>query len=120
MGGTFKGVNLYDLFLSTVNTDDVTSVTFFGDGRKPEAGTPRKPKEFRDEHYEQRRRLARARATLLQRHIGNRAMPRLSTRRCWWPQRQRSTRGPPRWRQCRRLSAPTPRRASAENLRSQG
>ncbi|MDP9293868.1 MAG: hypothetical protein M3O90_05480 [Actinomycetota bacterium] len=74
VGGTFKGVNLYDLFLSTVDTDTVTPVTFFGDGRKPEAGTPRQPKEFSDEHYEQRRHLARTRARLLQRHIGNRAM----------------------------------------------
>jgi hypothetical protein len=78
VGGTFKGVNLFDLFLTMVNTDLVTSVTFSGDG-KPEAGTPRtpqKPKEFSDEHYEQPRHLARMQAKLLQRHVGNRALAR--------------------------------------------
>jgi hypothetical protein len=74
VGGTFQGVNLYDYFLSSVNSDDISSVTFFGDGRKPEPGQARKPKEFSDEHYEQRRHLGRRRATLLQRQIGNRAM----------------------------------------------
>jgi murein DD-endopeptidase MepM/ murein hydrolase activator NlpD len=77
--GTFTGLNLFDLFLTLMNTDSVASVTLFGDGRAPEVGpvrTPQKPKEFADEHYEQPRHLARMQATLLQRHIGNRALAR--------------------------------------------
>jgi hypothetical protein len=79
VGGTFKGLNLFDLFLSLMNTEQVASVTLFGDGRKPDVGplrTPQKPKEFADEHYEQPRHLARMQAELLQRHIGNRALAR--------------------------------------------
>lgn len=79
VGGTFKGLNLFDLFLSLMNTESVASVTFFGDGRAPGVGplrTPQKPKEYADEHYEQPRHLARVQAELLQRHLGNRALAR--------------------------------------------
>jgi hypothetical protein len=77
--GSFQGLNLFDLFLSLMNRESVASVTFFGDGRAPDVGplrTPQKPKEYADEHYEQPRHLARMQATLLQRHIGNRALAR--------------------------------------------
>jgi hypothetical protein len=75
--GTWTGLNLFDLFLTLMNTDDMASVTLFGDGRKPDVGsvrTPTKPKEFADEHYEQPRHLARMQAALLQSHVGNRAL----------------------------------------------
>ena len=75
--GTWTGLNLFDLFLSLMNTEDVASVRLFGDGRAPDVGSPRtppKPREFADEHYEQPRHLARMQAALLQRHVGNRAL----------------------------------------------
>lgn len=77
VGGTWTGLNLFDLFLTLMNTEDVASVKLFGDGRKPDVGSPRtpsKPKEFADERYEQPRHLARMHAALLQRHVGNRAL----------------------------------------------
>jgi murein DD-endopeptidase MepM/ murein hydrolase activator NlpD len=34
-GGTYQGVNLYDLFLRTANSDEVSTVTFQQDGSPP-------------------------------------------------------------------------------------